>query len=286
MKIFVLLLVSILLLYSCEDPVPNDYEPEIFIQGYLYVGQPIKDLVVMETQPVLDSFNLDKALIKDASVIIRGDGREMVLEYNDDGDTLLSQAGYDYDPSYLVKPKTKYDLEVTLNDGRKFYGSTTTPENFSWVKQPNYYLNYPKDIIKLPSTDTIAWEPVNNTLYYLISIKVLDTLEYGKYLEIPQIDEKNSRIKKPWADDDYYKRSTVVLGLPTTRTPVVWNVFRWYGLHETTVYAPDPNYFQWYQQYILASETIDFLSSIENGIGVFGSASLIRDTSFIIKNQP
>ena len=38
----------ILVLSGCEDPVPNDYIPENYVEAYLLVGEPIKNIIVMK----------------------------------------------------------------------------------------------------------------------------------------------------------------------------------------------------------------------------------------------
>ena len=68
--------------------------------------------------------------------------------------------------------------------------------------------------------------------------------------------------------------------------PIIWNFFKWFGMHEVSIYAPDENFLNWALQYFINSNYDSRHNSINGGIGVFGSASVVRDTSFIIKNQP
>jgi hypothetical protein len=49
----------------------------------------------------------------------------------------------------------------------------------------------------------------------------------------------------------------------------------------------DFNYLRWVLQRLSASEYNELLGSVEgNGIGVFGSLHAVKDTFFLIKNQP
>ena len=116
-------------------------------------------------------------------------------------------------------------------------------------------------------------------------MKCLDTLNYGKYLT-PPTAEMNRRINLPFRNDRAYRETATLLPIPNSQTPVVWNTFKWFGLHEVGVYVPDWNFLRWYIQSQTRSQIDPLLSSIKGGYGYFGSASVIRDTSVIIKNQP
>lgn len=279
--LILLIIVSGIFTTSCEDPVPTDYIPQNFVDGVLIVGDPIQNIVVSLSQPALDSFDFAASLIRDAEVIIRGDGRDFVLKTDQEGET-----GYYYDDeTYLVKPNTTYELEVNLSDGTKITGKTETPSETEWVYRVKKQLQYPLDSIKLPATDSIAWQKVEGNPFFLISIMSLDTLEYGKYLD-PPTEEMNRRIERPFHDDDFYREISQWGLIPNTKTSVVWSAFKWYGLQQVAIYVPDGNFFKWFLQHVILQEYDDLMGSVEGGFGVFGSASVIRDTTFLIKNLP
>ncbi|MCE5304372.1 hypothetical protein LLG34_01535 [bacterium] len=83
----------------------------------------------------------------------------------------------------------------------------------------------------------------------------------------------------------YYRDLSYWVIVPSSKVPVVWTVFKWYGLHEVSVYAPDFNFLRWMVQ-TMTGEINPLLSSVKGAFGYFGSASVIRDTSVILKNQP
>lgn len=281
-KLFLFILINVGLgLGACEDPVPDDYIQENIVQAVLMVNEPITGILIMSSQPVLDSFSLEKSMIRDAEVTIKGDGEEIVLVCDDNG-----VEGY-YDPlgEYLIKPETQYDLEIILNDGTVMTGTTTTPQDFDWISPERDFIQFPFDTVNYPATDTIAWGGETRAPFYILAVKNLDTLEYGKYLD-PSTDEKNRRVIIGRSNnDDRFREYTTWAFIANTKTSVVWRTFKWYGMHEVAVYNPDNNYFRWFFQNYLREYDYK-LNSIENGVGVFGSSSVIRDTFMLLKNQP
>ena len=91
----------------------------------------------------------------------------------------------------------------------------------------------------------------------------------------------------PNSDDRrYYDMSWWGL-IPNTETKVVFTTFKWYGLQEVSIFVPDPNYTLWFIQQVVKGQYDSRLSTVKgNGFGVFGSVSAIRDTVFLLKNQP
>jgi len=276
-----------LIFTSCEDPVPFDYEPQNYIEGALVVGEPIDNIIVMRSQPIQESFNYESSLVRDAEVTINFDDRELNLQIDDTG-----ESGYYYAEEYLVEEGKEYNLIVKFADGTTVTGNTITPSAPIWIKPPPETIQYPKDTINKDTRDTIIWdgESLNNG-YWGISVKTLDTLEYGLYLDNVPFEEKNRRVfrrngNNPQSEWRYKELATWGI-IPSNQTPVIWDLFRWYGIHEITVSNMDYNYLRWVLQRLSASEYNELLGSVEgNGIGVFGSLNSVKDTFFLIKNQP
>lgn len=275
------LFAAALWLQSCEDEPPMDYIAETYIEGYLIVGEPIQNIIVMRTQPLDENYSYEKSLIRDADVKIIGDSREFILGIDPEGEN-----GY-YDPGgeYLVKSGITYKLEVIVDD-ELITAETTTPPATEWTELPQSPLQYPKDTLNLPATDYIGWKAVPDYHFYLISVKCLDTLEYGNYLD-PPTNEMNRRLERDWMQDEAYRDKTSWAFIANNRTSVVWNTFKWFGRHEVTVFVPDWPMMEWFIQQSAKYEYDPLLSNIEGkGFGVFGSAYAIRDTFFLLKNQP
>lgn len=294
MKKILLIILTLIALNSCEDPVPTDYVPNNYLEAALLVGQPIDNIILMRSQPINVVFDYEKSLIRDAEVIITGDDREFKLQIDPTGNR-----GYYSNDDYRVKENTRYYIEVRMSDGSRITGTTLTPDKVEWLRDVPNTIQYPIDTVRKESKDTIIWDGIPTPInegdiksggFWGISIKALDTLEYGIYLDSVPNNEKNRRLFRANSnpDNDWrYKELTQWVVLPSAKTPVVWNYFKWYGLHEIAIFNMDNNYLKWYLQRVVQSEYDQNLSTVEgNGIGVFGSMNAIRDTFFLVKNQP
>ncbi len=278
----ILLPIFLITLISCEDPAPTDYKPEIVVEGLLIVDEPIRNISVIRSQSLRDSFNFNNSLVSNAIVKIKGDGREFLLDYNPPGN---GKPGYFYsDTTYLVKSEVLYELEVTV-DSKVMNGTTFTPKRTEWIRSPKPYIQFPFDSIGLPPTDSIEWKKTEKTEFFMIGITCLDSSGYGEYLQTPT-DEKNRRIDRPFRNDKSFRELTTFTPIPTSSTPIVWSVFKFYGKHSVSIYVPDYNFLRWFAQAQIRSQIEPILQSINNGYGYFGSASKITKTSVLLKNQP
>ncbi len=274
-------------LISCEDAPPTDYIPQYYVEAYLIVDETFDGIKLQRTLPVQDSFKLENALIKDANVKIKFEDKEIQLVFRDTGN-IDNRAYYYPDTSLKVQPNTTYQLEILTSDGVKITGVTTTPRRFEWVQAPPDTLYYPKDTVNFSDRkpSQIKWTSVPGTLFYISMIKSLDTLGYGKYL-IPETDEKNRRTYHPFGESEMdYNEVTSWDGVANVEYPIMWIMFKWFGKHRITIYSPDFNFLRWILQFFRTQQINPLLSSVNNAIGVFGSASKIEASFFLVKNQP
>ncbi|MCX7909489.1 MAG: DUF4249 domain-containing protein [Ignavibacteria bacterium] len=285
-----ILILGLLLIIGCEDAPPTDYIPQYYVEAFLIVDEPFERIKILRTQPLTDTFDFSKAFVKNADVSIKYNGKEIKLLVNDSGDA-KNWCYYYPDTSLKVLPTTTYYLEIVTPDGKTITSSTTTPERFEWVLPPPDTIYYPKDTVNFSDKPQISirWKSVKGILYYIVSTKCLDTLEYGKYL-FPQSDEKNRRIYNPWDDNRnrsrYYYDVTNWDAIPNTEYPLYWLIFKWFGKHKIIVYSPDFNFLRWILQQFRGSQINPLLSSVSGAIGVFGSASKVEKDVFLVKNQP
>lgn len=283
LKYSILTLMLGLFIISCEDVAPTEYTPKYIVQGLLIVGEPINDIALFQTQSLRDSFIYDNSIFKTADVKIIGDNRTFQLVFDNNSKRYIFS-----DTTYKVKELTHYSLEIKTPDGKMLTSKTYTPKSINWIKRPEKTIQYPLDTINLPSNYKISWTKSDTIQFYLIRIRPLDTLEYGKYLN-PTTEEKNRRIMRSWIrrPEYYFRETTNWAFLPTTEVPVVWNSFKWYGLSEVRIYAPDANYLKWTLQSFAVRDFNQLLNSIEgDAFGTFGSAATSTDTTFVLKNQP
>ncbi len=295
MKIIHLLLVGTLLaagLSACEDSVPSDYLPQNGVEAILIVGEPIQEIKLVSSQDVRDTFSLSAAFIRDADVKILTGGDTLQLQYRETG------KGPEYwypgsDTLYKVQPNTTYDLRIRLADGGLITATTRTPGQISYIRVIPDTLQYPKDTTNLTVDESLrlSWTPIPGITEYILRVSALDTLEYGKYLT-PPTAEKNRRIERFWEKDaPKYNDITRWAYIPATNIPGSWNAFKWFGVQEVSIFAPDPNFAEWFKQIRFggASPTYNrLLGSVQGelAVGVFASASIVSDTTFVIKNQP
>lgn len=291
------LLMIFLFLAGCQDagfgdfwgsPSINDYIEDYAVQALLIVGEPIEDIRVMRSLRLQDSFSLEKAAVRDAQVRIFE--RDRAIDLTFDHATFTFKAS----PNIRIKPTTPYRLEINLRttkgEVRTLTGTTTTPQQVVWTLAPKDTLWYPKDTTLLPSPDSlvIAWTPVPGVTDYIFSTWCLDTLNYGVHLR-PPTAEKNRRLVRFFEAQLPRYNEPVRAGIRAiTRTPVIWTAFKWFGKHELRIYAPDVNWANWFRQTNFGQNPrYNYrLGSIENGKGVFGSASMARQFTFLYKNQP
>ncbi len=273
---------------GCEDLPPNEYVPQYVVEGFLIVDEPIHGIKVMRSQPVTDTFRLKNSAVTDADVRIIVDGRSMQLAYRPDSTGVGEY--YFPDTSEKVQPGVIYSIEVRPTDGGLLSGSTLTPQRISWVTAPLSVIDYPKDTIELPSPDSLKlrWTRSGTLNEYLVSVRCLDTLEYGKYLE-PSSGEKNRRIARSFEENAPHYNDVTRWGfIPNTETPTVWVAFKWFGRHEITMWAADNNFIRWWKltHWGANPEYDGKMANIKGGLGVFSSAAVARAETFLVKNQP
>jgi hypothetical protein len=286
--VFFSLIGTFVILQSCGDAVPTDYVEETYVEAYLYVNEPVRAIKVMKTLPVQDSFDINKSIIKDADVAIIEGNQRINLQYVEDSST--TKSGYaDIDQAYLVKPQTLYKIEIKLKNGNLITGQTLTPPTTKLTKSLPKFVNFPDDTVNFPADPNLesTWDAISGYGYFAVYLKCLDTLNYGKYLPTPTA-EKNRGMSFPWMKNKQQRRETTSYAfVMSNKAPLVWNMFKWYGLHEAVAYVPDYNFMRWYMQVTMQRSIDPILSSVQgdHAIGVFGSVFAMRDTFFLIKNN-
>lgn len=269
------------------SPQINTYIEEYAVQALIIVGEPVTDIRIMRSLRIDSAFSLEKAAVRDAEVRLIEGNRTIQLRFD--------PQTFTYSSPERIKASTTYRFETSLLklDGTTrltLRGTTTTPSQVRWTRPPKDTLSYPKDTVRLPSPDSlvIAWTPIQGVTDYIFSTECLDTLEYGKYLR-PPTSEKNRRIERFFESRLPRYNEPVRSGIrAVTLTPVIWTAFKWYGVHELRIYAPDINWANWFRQTNLGQNPrFNYrLGSIEGGVGVFGSSSMALQRTFLYKNQP
>lgn len=279
-------LVASVVMVGCGDPIPTDYEQEVMLEGFVFVGEPIRDIRVLRTLPITDTFRFANASVRDAEFRLTADGVPLELEFVPDS---LGGTYRVVDQNYRAKAGVRYDIEVSAL-GKTLSATTTTPDTLAWVQAPRDTLQYPGRFFELTRNDTldVAWTPVPGVAQYIVAVECLDTLGYGQYL-VPPTTDTNKRLREL----DRFDNGTLIAServrfgfslIPNA--PTVWSVFKWFGKHEIRVYAGDQAFQEWFRMVGFGRRnSYDYrLSNVKGGLGTWGSASVIRKASFLKKD--
>jgi hypothetical protein len=275
-----LALVAAIFLVACEDPVPTDYTPQIVMQAFLIVDEPVRDVQLYWSQPMTDTFSYERASIRDAEVVVLDGAMSIPLRFVDDTTGGHYEA---MDTTWLVQPGRAYRVEARV--GTSVISSTTrTPERIVWEKDLPPTLNYPGRENELRPVDSLKvfWTIPAPGTEYVLRMTCLDTLQYGSYLTPPTADT-NGRIR----DEEFVDEATPLGRLPVrlafVQAPGIfsWAAFKYFGKHELAVFAGDRNFVNWFKQITFTRQYEPLLNSVQGGIGVVGSASAVRDTVFV-----
>jgi len=275
-----LVLVAAWFLVGCEDPVPTDYRPEIVLQAFLIVDEPVRDVQLYWSQPMTDSFSYAKASITDAEIWVREGSLEFPLRFVQDTTGGHYEA---VDTTVLIEPGKTYRVEARVGS-QLVAGVTTTPARIAWTKDLPDVLVYPGRENELRPVDSlkVSWTIPAPGTEYVLRMTCLDTLGYGSYLT-PPTDEVNGRIR----DEEFIDQASPLGRLPVrlafVQAPDVfsWAAFKYFGKHELSVFAGDRNFVNWFKQITFTREYTELLNSVSGGIGVVGSASVVHDTVFV-----
>jgi hypothetical protein len=276
---------AVVLLSACEDPVPTDYTPNVVIQALLVVGQPMNGIQIFLSQPMRDSFDVNRTVIRDADVLISGPDGDIRLLFVPDS------AGGTYaalDTTLRVREGATYQLRV-VTQGKTITATTTTPvqiQPLANIRPIIQYVGYRNETLPIDDSLRVRWTTAGPGVEYFITMQCLDTLNYGTYLR-PPTDEPNERVRPL---DNEFDRTTP-FNTETTRFAFVqgpnvfsWGAFKWYGPHRFSVFAGDVNFINYVKQVTFGGRQInENLQSFTNAIGYFGSASKIEAPTFLMK---
>ncbi len=280
-----IILISFTAMIGCEDQPPTDYSPLPYVQGYLLVGEPIQDIVVSLSQPIDQPFDYEGSLVADADVSVEVGGQVIPLVYRE----LPGGGSYACpDSSVRVTAETTYRLVVHMPDGKVVHAETTTPQAIAWSIEPPARVQYPNVTTDLQTSDSLrmVWT-AGNSSEYLLRVLSLDTLGYGTYL-IPRTGEYNARTNSRGGKRGTTYSLTQWVFAPLNRMRLGWSSFTWFGRNEITVFAPDSWFLEWFKSVQFSRISAEYdqqESNIIGGLGVFGSASILRSELFLQKNS-
>jgi len=271
---------------ACEDPVPNDYVPEIYVEGFVIAGRPLSRVKVAKTLPLTMPYSAKDAAIKDAEVIVLENGNPITMQFVDD-----TLGGYyrAADTSFRVKHNSEYILTVRAL-GTTLQATARTLAPFDWTAPPRDTIMYPGKENETKQYDSlkISWQGQTGVGLYVLGIECLDTNGYGSYL-VPPTSDTNTRIRDEEFDDGtLIANETFRYGFAlVSNSPVVWRAFKWYGQHSIHVLSGDGAFQEWFQMVGGGRRSqYDYrLSNMTGGLGVWAGASEIESPLFLKKKQ-
>lgn len=277
------------LIGACEDSATLDFKEEYYVEGFLIVGEPVQDVRIQRTQSLTAPFQVANGKVTDATVrLFVGDASTpILLTYR--ADTTGVTIGDYVALEDTVRAETRYRLEVVFADGKRVEAETQTPKQIEWILPPRPLVQFPpvSQPNLRPDSLRVAWTPASPTAEYLIRTTCLDTLDYGVYLASPTAE----RNRRTWSETDEgtgrINARSVWSFLQATSTSTVWSAFKWYGRHEVALYAADVNFSNWFKltTFLGAPEYNRAFSNVRgDGRGIFGSASVLKQATFVLKD--
>jgi hypothetical protein len=103
-RVFSAVFLTLVMLTACADPIPDDYTEELVIEGFVISGEPLQGIKVYRSLPLSDTFNLSKAIITDATVLVSENGVPIQMEFAPDS---LGGRYRCADTSFRVKENTE-----------------------------------------------------------------------------------------------------------------------------------------------------------------------------------
>lgn len=282
------LLLLLPLLAAC-DLAEDPFAPQLVVDAVLYANEPFPDIRLSQTVPLGSLPDLEG--VAGASVAIDRLGED------GEPDLTIEYRPYAANPSlyfprgasqFSVQPLRRYRLRVRVPDdlglvppGREVRAETLVPDTFRVVQAPPDTVAY-QPFSAPPETRVTRSEYPGRQTIYLFSIIALEPEQYGltpTYRDL--IDDENvDRLiegTSPLLNEASY--DVEADGTITLRIP--WLAIAFYGRNRFIVQALDDAVYdflrsrdaQFGSTTLSPGEIPEVLSNVENGVGVFGSAS-------------
>jgi hypothetical protein len=290
------LILLLLIIYSCgEGKVsigPENYEPKIVVDGFIFPGQPVQNIRITRNIPVATAVNRQALVITDARAALTDIAVNQVYELEYNSETY----GYQYSGQDLVIGYG-HSYRITINaniDGSSYWTGavTTVPEKGfeiidSLCRDSLYY--YQRDGSGNVLKPNIVFRRSPETDFYAFSIIALQAsvesfIYPPKNVYIPHTIEKSD--VEEHLSSLMYSRDEI-FNTPASdgimEKEIEYFHVMFYGWYRVVAYAGDINF----KDYYLTKNNVQEIDGnlhepvfhLEgDGIGVFGSA--IADTLY------
>ncbi len=276
---------TLLIFTSCGDPEIDisevKYEPKIAVQGFVYPGEPVSDILIMRNFPLEEN-------ISELSLILTPSGNSVSAYINGIALSYDPATGSYYTNDLTIDYNTAYTLEVNaVIDGNALHAKSTTitPANgFEVIEETLGTIKYRSKPIEF------NFHPSPGTDAYVFSI-MADTARIDNFIYenpyFPDYDKKD--LEDNFNNFRFQMRG--MINIDSYNVDQIKNEIKlldtwFYSSYTVIAYAGDKNY----KDYIITAGNVQEFDGnfVEpemhfegDGIGIFGGA--IRDTlTFIL----
>ncbi len=244
------------LFWGCEENILTEIGKDVVVvEGFLYEGQPVKDISLSEVLP-LGSIDTLAPPITNAQVTISNGSETFTLI--PDG----LREGFYHDPenNFIVSSGDAFSLVVNIGDQRLSAVTTVPPkpQNLDLGSETLLIPNITTGIRNLPDLDiystTLSWNNFDDSNYYV----VIENLEENPVAVDIQSGKFATRfVSAPSISNEYKVSFRTVTHL---------------GRHLMILYRVNQEYVDLYESRDQDSRNLNEpLTNIENGLGVFSA---------------
>lgn len=288
------ILASAIIIFSCGESTveigQNTYEPKIVIDGYLYPGQKVQNIIITRNIPL--NTNIDPT----ALILINADVKLVDLQSNKEYRLTFNPKSFSFEyngTDLLIGFDKSYQLIVSaMIDGKMLSANSTTHtpnSGFKIIDEPTTGQS-----ITYRETDsngeikniTITFTPSPGTNFYLFSMVSLNASDSSFIYNNPYVEVNTKDVIEQLDRFKYQMRWLQNINSQGTsiKYDLDWIHFWFYGEYRIIVYACDENFRLFVQTYKNVQEFDGNFHEPRinikgDGIGIFGSA--IADTVYL-----
>ena len=253
---FILLASFTIIFIGCEENISTEIDKDlVVVQGFLYEGQPVKDISLSEVLP-LGSLDTLASPINRAAVSVSNSETKYLLIPDEE------KEGYYYYPEddFTVNSGDEFKLEIIYGD-QKLSAITTVPQkpqNLILKSETLLIPNITTGIRNLPDLDyystSLTWDNFDNGYYYV----VIENIENNPIAINIQSGRFATRfVSAPTISNEFKVSFRTVTHL---------------GNHLMILYKVNQEYVDLYESRDQDSRNLNEpLTNIENGLGVFSA---------------
>jgi len=201
MLIPISLIFLMILSWGCEESISTEIDKDIVVvEGFLYEGQPVRDISLSEVLP-LGSIDTLVPRITNAQVTISNGSDTFTLIPDE------LREGYYHDPENNFVVSSGDELSLVVNIGDQGLSAVTTvppkPQNVDLGQETLLIPNITTGIRNLPDLDiystTLTWDNFDNSNYYVVIENLEDNpvavdIQSGKFatrfVSVPSISNE------------------------------------------------------------------------------------------------